>query len=216
MKKEKGSITDKLPALLFLLCVVMLLITYGIRLRILKTSKSFLEDGLVASNLATLIIDNENYQNTGYFKTTGEFVNGEIILENPTNSYYALKETLKANLKLDNNMNSTNKELFDDFEIESFIVYEVKFKKDSMGNVIHTTPEGTELEDNKYIEMLVFDNDGNYTITELNYGSVKAPNDVDIFETTSYIKITFTVKNLVGKQNCKMENTVQAVLEDID
>lgn len=215
MKKESGSITDKLPALLFLLCIVMLLISYGIRLRILKTSKNFLEDGLVASNLATLVIDNENYQNTGYFKTTGEFVNGEIVLENRTNSYNALIETMKSNLKLDDNLNSTNIELFDDFAIDTFIVYEVKYKKDSMGTVIHTNPDGTEMENNKYIEKIVYDSYGNYTVTELEYGTVKTPNNVDIFETTSYIKITFTVKNLAGKQNCKMENTVQAVLENI-
>ena len=216
MKKEDGSLFNKLPALLFLLCVVILLISYGIRLRILDTTKNYLEDGVVSSNLSTLIINTDNYWNTGYFTTTGTFKNGELILESPEKSYDALIESIKTNLALNDDMQSTKPEMFDNFKIDTFIIYEVKYKKDVSNNVIHTKDDGTELEDNKYIEKITYDSTGNYTTTVLPYGTVKTPNGVNVSETTSYLKITFTVKNLFDKQNCKLEDAVQAVVKEMN
>ena len=110
----------------------------------------------------------------------------------------------------------TEKHTKDNFKIDTFIIYEVKYKKDVSNNVIHTKDDGTELEDNKYIEKITYDSTGNYTTTVLPYGTVKTPNGVNVSETTSYLKITFTVKNLFDKQNCKLEDAVQAVVKEIN
>lgn len=101
---------------LFLTLFLAILLCCGLQLQIYRASSLYLEDALAASNLASALIDLEEYG-----------ISHTLQIENPMEAYAVYREALKENLGLDNNWECANRGLISGkVTVESYIIYNVK------------------------------------------------------------------------------------------
>ena len=147
LKKKKGSIEMFISSMIFI--IITLVIVMQLRLKEVKVTQSLIEDGLVASNLASATIDLKEYGTTNH-----------IINNNFNKSFDDYVVALKHNLNLDNNFMPKNKNLINGkVDIIEFTLYNVvgndiqMTKRESDGSItkqtyanklgVMTTPNGT-------------------------------------------------------------------------
>ena len=141
-----------------------------------------MEDALATSNLASALIDIEEYGTTG-----------EIVINSPEEAFSIYKQALKINLQLDDNWGSKNTALISGpVEIAEYIVYNVK-------------KEGVDIycfsQDGKMQEINVSDASG-----------LKTPDGMEIESTTVYSRIKFLVNGILGIQvNAEKEKSVDII-----
>lgn len=163
LKKKKGSIEMFISSMIFI--IVALVIIMQMRLKVVEVTQSFIEDGLVASNLASATIDLEEYG------TSNKIINRDF--EKSFNDYTV---ALKENLRLDNNLNPKTKTLLNSkVDIHNFTIY----------NVIGNDIEMIRREANGSITRQTYTN---------KLGVMTAPNGAMINTTMVYSKIGFELK----------------------
>lgn len=163
LKKKKGSIEMFISSTIFI--IIALVVVMVVRLKVIKTTKSYVEDGLVASNLAAATIDLKEYG------TTNNIINNDF--EKSFNDY---STALKENLNLDSNFYPKNKILINsEIKIVNFTIYNVvgnnieMIKRESNGSITRQSYPG-------------------------KVGIMKAPNGAIINSTMVYSKIGFELK----------------------
>lgn len=162
MKKEKGKIEFFISSIA--LSITSLLVLMGLRIEVIKTTKSFIDDGLVASTLASATIDLKE------FGTTNNIINSDF-----SKSYNDFTKTLKTNLNLDNSFIPKDDTLINSkVDVVDFIIYNV------VGNDIYVLKK----DEVGYSEQF-YPN---------QKGIMKTPNDVLITSTTFYSKIGFSLR----------------------
>ena len=181
IKKKKGEIEFFISSII--LAVVVLIMMMGMRLNIIKSTQEYVEDGLVASNLAAATIDLNEFGSSN-----------NIINNNFEQSFNDYKEALKINLNLDNNFVPKSKTLINSkVNIEEFTIYNV------VGNDVQMTRRSS----NGNIDKITYAN---------KLGTIKTPNGVEINSTTIYSKIGFQIKGyLKDTHYVYKENSVDIV-----
>lgn len=171
--KEKGSI-EWVTGLFFILFLSVFLCA-GMQLELYRNSSLYLEDALAASNLASALIDVEEYG-----------VSNQICITNVEDSYRRYLEAVKKNLNLNEQWEAVNTTLISGkVEIVNYIVYNVQKSRD-------------EEEQLPRLIVTTVDSDGRISARTGNLGQERAPNGVLIEETGVYSELTFPVKGWFG------------------
>ena len=114
MKKRNGQVGMIL--MVWLTIFLLLLTAYGLQLHQYRSIKTFTEDALAASNLASAVIDTQEYGRTH-----------NILIRNPSEAYLLYQEALKINMQLNDVWESTNLQAISGkVEILDYIVYNVR------------------------------------------------------------------------------------------
>lgn len=114
MKKDKGIIEYSLSLIFLMMCILIILLTFGYRRSIIE--RSYLEDGLAASTLAAVIIDTDAY---------GE--SEALIISDTDKAFLTFRQTLKTNLNLDDSFLPINKTFMESqVRVLEFRIYNVK------------------------------------------------------------------------------------------
>lgn len=113
-QKTKGQING-ITGLFFLLFLGILLAT-GLQVDAYRAASFYLEDALAASNLASALIDLEEFG-----------ISHAILIDNPEQAYEKFCNALKGNLQLDENWKGNNEMLISGaVTVENFTVYNVQ------------------------------------------------------------------------------------------
>lgn len=184
LKKKKGSIEMFISSIAFI--IVALVVIMVMRLKVVKLTKSYIEDGLVASNLAAATVDLKEYG------TTNSIINNDF-----QKSFDDYCTALKENLNLDYNFNpKTNTLINSKVDIINFTIY----------NVVGNDIEMIKRELNGSITKQSYPN---------KVGIMKAPNGTVINTTTVYSKIGFEIKGYMNdKYYVYKENSVDITDKD--
>lgn len=104
---------------LFMTLFLAILLCAELQIESYRASSLYLEDALAASNLASAIIDVEEYG-----------ISGQLQIADPQEAYALYKEALKENLGLDADWKCANKNLISGaVRVEQYIVYNVEKDK---------------------------------------------------------------------------------------
>lgn len=154
---------------MFLCMVVLVAVLFQMKLLQYHAVSAFVEDSLAAANLASAVIDVEEYGMTH-----------NILVESPESAFYRYREALKYNLKLDENLCSTNSEvLCGKVDILSYQVFNV------IGDRVWRYRFD---EDGRLLEMV-----------ELDLGTTFLPDGNKLETTSVYSKVGFFVMGLGGE-----------------
>lgn len=172
---------------MFYVLMTVVVILFGFRITQYMLISATVEDALVASNLASAVVDIKEF---GKSHT--------IRIQDPENAFLLYREALCHNLHLDEYLNTTNQELFvSGITIEEYIVYNVT---DTLVE-IYTLNEAGQIQ--KY-----------ETVTK---GEVYTPDGVCVETTTVYSRISFFVKGLFDQRiGAKKEKSVDIVRCEIE
>ena len=183
--KRKNGRIDLFTGM-FLLVFLMLLLFYQIQLMLFYTSGIFMEDALAASNLASAVIDVEEYGKTHI-----------IRIASPEYSYQLYQESLKRNLCLDETWESSNKDLISgQVEILQYMVYNVK----GQDITVYSYENGNLCTWTEYGKL----------------GSVHTPDGTLVESTSVYSRIGFPVKGILGVSvYAQKEKSVDIVANDL-
>lgn len=142
-----------------------------LQMYVLINTKRLVEDALDLSNLASAVIDIEEYG-----------TNHNIIISNPDQAYLIYKNALKSNMGLDNEQNCTKyNTISGKVTVLEYIIYNVY---DNVITVHRYNADGTkEIEEN------------------LGYvGNIQTPDNTVVESTTVYSRIGFHVKLLFNME----------------
>lgn len=95
---------------LILMCVLMA----GMQLAVFKETSSYVEDALAASNLASAVIDIQEYGKTH-----------SLTIRNPQQAYQFYQDALQINLSLNDAWESPRQTIAGQVKMETYIVYNV-------------------------------------------------------------------------------------------
>lgn len=167
IKKEQANVDVVAGIMLFL--ILVLTIFFGFRMTQYMITAAGVEDALAASNLASAVIDLEEYGK-----------NHVICIKDENKAFQIFRESLICNLKLDENLNTTNK---------NFLIGQVFIKEYRIYNV----RDGQ-------VDVLVLNGLGEIiSYTSGKIGEVTTPDHVCVESTTIYSKITYQVEGLAGQ-----------------
>lgn len=154
---------------MFFTILVMIVVLFGYKINVYMVTSACVEDALAASNLASAVIDLEEYGRSHM-----------IRIKDPQSAFLLYKEALCHNLKLDEFMNTTNREVIaSEVIILKYMVYNVSDEK---------------------IDIYTLDGEGNIQeIKVLEIGEAETPDGVPVESTTIYSKVSFGVKGF-GEQ----------------
>lgn len=179
-KKEAGK-AEIIGGMLFLSFLILMLAVH-LQLRIFYTVSFFMEDALAASNLASIVIDIEEYGISHILKISA-----------PEVSYEIYKEALKMNLQIGADWESGQKNLISGkVEIQQYCIYNV-------------------LENDVEVYYFGGEGSGSYYIAN-GLGTVKTPDGTLIESTSVYSRIGFPVTGILGVEVYAVkENSVDVV-----
>lgn len=170
ISKEKGQIDIVVG--MFCTILVLVVVLFGFRTTEYVITSAYVEDALAASNLASGIVDLEEYGKTHIIK-----------IKDPESAFLVYREALCHNLKLDEYLNTTNREIIaGKVEILDYRIFNVigetvfVYQLDESGRVIEVCQEKT--------------------------GEMLTPDGILVENTTIYSRISFEVRGF-GEQNIR-------------
>lgn len=99
---------------MYFVLIVFVMILFGFKVTQMMVVSSRVEDALAASNLASALIDLEEYGKSH-----------RVIIREPENAFVVFREALCQNLQLDEELNASGSDLIDAFKISEYRVYNV-------------------------------------------------------------------------------------------
>lgn len=167
---------------MFYLLMLVVIILFGFRMTQYMITSASVEDALAASNLASAVIDLEEY---GKSHT--------IYIQDPEGAFLLYKEALCHNLKLDEYLNTSNQEILDSkVSVEEYTVY----------NVVGELVEIYVMDESGQIQ--------EYSTAKV--GEVYTPDGICVESTTIYSRIAFRVKGLFEQViHAKKEKSIDIV-----
>lgn len=183
-KNRAGKI--ELVTGMYLLFFLVILLAVQFQLKLFMNVSLFMEDALAASNLASAVIDIREYGSTG-----------TIQIASPDTAYELYREAIRQNLQMDDNWESSNKDMISgQVQILKYEIYNVKEKDVTIYSY------GAEGE--------------NITTIEGGLGSVRTPDGTLVESTSVYSKIGFPVKGIFGVEIAALKHkTVDIVRRDV-
>lgn len=185
LRKRSGKIEIFTGMYLLIMLVVLLIVQMQIRL--FMTTSTYMEDALAASNLASAVMDIQEY---GFSRI--------IKINDPNEAYKLYCAALKQNLCLDDNWESSRKGLiYGQVHILKYEIYNVEkdditiYSYGAEGEYVQSVPGGL--------------------------GSVYTPDGILVESTSVYSKIGFPVRGMFGIQvDARKDNTVDIVSNLVD
>ena len=114
MKKRAGYIKALFP--FAFLIIVLIIITFDMQKRQFHATKTITEDALAASNLASAVVDIQEYG-----------LSHNLVITDTDRAYEIYKEALQYNLGLDSNWEHPNKKMISGkVKVVDYIVYSVR------------------------------------------------------------------------------------------
>lgn len=155
---------------MFFLFILIIIVFFGFRTTQYMVTAAGVEDALAASNLASAVIDLEEYGK-----------NHTIYIPDPEVAFLQYREALCYNLALDEYLNTTNKDfLASQVKIKQYVVYNVR---ESVIDIVVLDGEGKAVSTERGL-----------------IGQVFAPDGTRIESTTIYSCIGFWVDGLFGQR----------------
>ncbi len=155
---------------MFFFTILLVTILFAFRTNQYMITGAWVEDALAASNLASAVIDYEEYGKSH-----------RILIPGPREAFGRFREALSKNLHLDDFLNTTNTELIcSKVSIKQYLVY----------NVQEETIVWTEMDQEGRI----------VAQGEAARGMVYTPDGVLVENTTVYSRVGFYVKGMMGQQ----------------
>lgn len=149
-----------------MIVLLLVVVMFGFRTTEYVLTSAYVEDALAASNLASAVIDLEEYGRTH-----------TILVKDPQSAFLLYKEALCYNLQLDEYLNTTNREVIaGKVSILDYIIYNVSGENIS----IYSLDEEGVLR-------------GMWTCKP---GEAITPDGVLVESTTIYSRVAFSVKSL--------------------
>lgn len=112
--KQKGQI--EIVVSVFFLILAVIIVACMLQMQQFRSTKTFTADALAASNLASAVIDVEEYG-----------ISNQIVISDAGDAYDTYRRALKANMGLDDNWESQNKlAISGTVEILDYIIYNVR------------------------------------------------------------------------------------------
>lgn len=154
---------------LWLIMLLVVLITYGLQVKMYVSARTFTEDALASATLASAAIDIETFG-----------ISHQILIKDPEAAYGIWQEHLKNGMQLADDWTCPNKAMVSGpVEVVSFIVYNVKGKDvyeygfgESTYEWLHTgglgsvcSPDGKEIESTSVYAEITFPVKGAFGIT---------------------------------------------------
>lgn len=165
-RKKSGKI--ELFTGMFLLVFLVLLLFVQIQLMLFFATGLYMEDALASSNLASAVMDVEEYGKSHV-----------ILINSPKDSYALYLEALKVNLELNEEWESSNHELISGpVKVLQYVIYNVR-KEDV---TIYSFEEDG---------LHIWEEQG-------GLGSVYTPDGTLVESTSVYSRIGFPVKGILG------------------
>lgn len=166
IRKSQGKI--ELITGMFFISFLLLMVSVHMQVMLFSITSYSMEDALAASNLASAIIDIQEYGLTNM-----------LCIGSPEDAYIIYQEALKTNLQLNENWESQQKDLISGrVEIIQYIIYNVRGQDITIycfgktGESFHKEVGGL--------------------------GSVKTPDGTLVQATTVYSRIGFPVEGILG------------------
>lgn len=178
--KSEGKV--EIATGIFYIAIIIFLFYTLYQTKVYHVVSAYMEDALATSNLASALIDIEEYGTTG-----------EIVISSPEEAFSIYKQALNINLQLDENWDSKNITFISGpVEIVEYIVYNVK---EEGVDIYHFSQNG------KMQEVNVSSTSG-----------LKTPDGTEIESTTIYSRIKFLVNGILGIQvNAEKEKSVDII-----
>ena len=95
MKKRKGTMDPLMIVVFFAIFFIIILVEYNVQLYTFRIIGTRTEDALALSNLASAVVDIEEYGSTHH-----------LIITDAENAFNLYKSALKTNMGLDDSWNS--------------------------------------------------------------------------------------------------------------
>lgn len=170
LKKREGKIYYSLALFLVMFCA--LLVVFEIKMNNIKILKNLAEDSIVASNLACLVIDIEQFGRTH-----------DIHIKDVNEIYDIYCKALKGNMKLEDNFTPVSEDIIKgEVKVHRFIVFNV-----SGNQIIKTEISEGESQSVEIINEQI--------------GIMTTPDGTPISNTTVYSKIGFWIKGFMGYEH---------------
>lgn len=180
MSKNKGQVD--IVTGMFLVLIVLVVILFGFKTAQFMVTSAYVEDALVASNLASAVIDLQEYGKSH-----------QIIINDPIKAYERFKVALCHNLQLDEFLYPTENSLLEsELQISEYRIYNVRGEE---VEVYVINGNGTVQE--QYIG---------------KSGEITTPDGVCVTSATIYSKVNFEVQGIGGQSiQAKKEKSVDIV-----
>ena len=178
--KSKGKV--EIATGIFYIAIIIFLFYTLYQTKVYHVVSAYMEDALATSNLASALIDIEEYGTTG-----------EIVISSPEEAFSIYKQALKINLQLDENWDSKNITFIGGpIEIAEYIIYNVK---EEGVDIYHFSQNGMMQE-----------------VRVSSASGLKTPDGTEIESTTVYSRIKFLVNGILGIQvNAEKEKSVDII-----
>ena len=178
--KSKGKV--EIATGIFYIAIIIFLFYTLYQTKVYHVVSAYMEDALATSNLASALIDIEEYGTTG-----------EIVISSPEEAFSIYKQALKINLQLDENWDSKNITFIGGpIEIAEYIIYNVK---EEGVDIYHFSQNGMMQE-----------------VRVSSASGLKTPDGTEIESTTIYSRIKFLVNGILGIQvNAEKEKSVDII-----
>ena len=178
--KSKGKV--EIATGIFYIAIIIFLFYTLYQTKVYHVVSAYMEDALATSNLASALIDIEEYGTTG-----------EIVISSPEEAFSIYKQALKINLQLDENWDSKNITFIGGpIEIAEYIIYNVK---EEGVDIYHFSQSGMMQE-----------------VRVSSASGLKTPDGTEIESTTIYSRIKFLVNGILGIQvNAEKEKSVDII-----
>lgn len=186
MKKDDGTAVIYYILMMGIIALISLLTAFIVRVKIIELVNEDTQDAVTLSNLASGLIDLDEYGQTGI-----------VHINNFEHSYNVYVDAIKENLNLSSTMLPINSSyILSEVEIQEYAVYNVTGNDITLTRQVNSN--GTSTRD-----------------TVIYYGKVgilKTPDDVAISHTTIYSKIGFRLRGFMNNsQNVSKDGSVDIV-----
>ncbi len=170
---------------LFFILFLGILLSCQLQLISYRASSLYLEDALAASNLASALIDIQEYG-----------ISHELVITQPMEAYALYRQALQVNLGLNEAGEGRNVGLIaGKVTVEDYAVYNVNSREGTVHG-FHVTEDGNVREETGTL------------------GDMRAPNGVLIVSTGVYSEISFPVKGLLGVEITARKSSLVDVTAD--
>ena len=112
-KKRKGEIATF--TLVYILFFILAAMVFALQIRQYISLNTRTEDALAASNLASAVIDIQEYG-----------ISHDLVIKDPARAYFIYQDALRTNMELDARWEDPTGLITDEVEIEQYVVYNVR------------------------------------------------------------------------------------------
>ncbi len=166
MRSHKNAGQVDIVAGMFFMLLLSIVILFGFRMSQYVVTSAYVEDALAASNLASAVIDLEEYGKSH-----------RVIIPDPEQAFCIFREALCHNLHLDTSLHTTNRDILATrVKIEEYHIYNVR---NDVVEVFVMDESGTIWKQYEGIK-----------------GQVFTPDGVCVENTTIYSRVAFDVKGM--------------------